>query len=93
VIGAFARATSSILARLGEDAVLRGTVNCKAHIDRDVQMTDREGNVFVATQVVTISKAHAPVADDSLVVGSETFVLETMIDDNGYSVRFIGRKA
>lgn len=92
MLAALARATSSVLSRLGENAVLRSTVNCKAHIERDVQMTDREGNMFVATQVVTISNAHAPVADDGLSIGSESFVLETLIDDNGYSSRFIARK-
>lgn len=92
MLPALARATNSVLSRLGENAVLRGTVSCKAHIDRDVQMTDREGNMFVATHVATVSNAHAPVADQTLVVGSETFVLETLIDDNGYSSRFIARK-
>ncbi|MFZ9372245.1 MAG: hypothetical protein ACO25M_10280 [Limnohabitans sp.] len=89
---ALARATNRILARMGDDAVLRGTVDCKAHIDRDVQMTDREGNMFVATFVATISKDHAPEPEDDLTVGSESFVLETLIDDNGYSARFIARK-
>lgn len=92
MLPALARATSSVLSRLGENAVLRSTVNCKAHIERDVQMTDREGNMFVATQVATISNVHAPVADDALSIGSESFVLETLIDDNGYSSRFIARK-
>lgn len=92
MLPALARATSSVLSRLGEDAVLRGTVNCKAHIERDVQMTDREGNMFVATQVATISNTHVPIADQTLAVGAESFVLETLIDDNGYSSRFIARK-
>lgn len=92
MLPALARATSSVLSRLGENAVLRSTVNCKAHIERDVQMTDREGNMFVATQVVTISNVHAPVADQTLAIGAESFVLETLIDDNGYSSRFIARK-
>jgi len=87
-----ARATNRILARMGEDAVLRGTVNCKAHLDRDVQMTDREGNMFVATYIATISKDHAAEPEDSLSVGTEDFVLETLIDDNGFSTRFIARK-
>lgn len=72
---------------------MRGTVNCRAHIDRDVQLTDRDGNVFVATQVITISTAHAPVADDLILIDGHTYVLVTLIDDNGYSAKFVGRKA
>lgn len=86
-----ARATSRILARMGEDAVLN-SASIKAHIERDVQMSDREGNVFVAAYVATISKENSPEPGDTLVVGTETFTLETLIDDNGYSVRLIARK-
>lgn len=92
MLAALARATNSVLSRLGEDAVLRSTVACKAHVDRDVQMNDREGNIYVATHVITVSNSHSPVPEDTLSVGTDSYVLETLIDDNGYSSRFIGRK-
>ena len=88
MIGAFARATSSILSRLGEDAVLRGTVNCKAHLDYDVTMTDREGNMFVANTLVTISKTHSPVPDDTLTVGTQDYILE-IVPSPGETIDYI----
>jgi hypothetical protein len=77
---------------LGEDALLRGDTTVKAHIARDLEVADREGNVGYAEYVLTIEKSYNPVRGDTLAQSGETFVLELPLDDNGYTQRFILRK-
>lgn len=102
-LDAFKRLAKSVLAHLGEDALLRGAApSHKVHVERDVQMVDRQGNVYVAQFIATINVEDQPVPGDALVIGhydtsqvfvaDETFVLETMIDTTGYVTRFTARK-
>lgn len=93
MIPALARATKSVLAHLGEDAFLRGSVTpTKIHVERDVQMVDREGNVYVAQTVFTIDNDDTPAPGDAVTLAGVGYVLDTMVDTNGYSTRFIARK-
>ena len=93
MIPAFKRLAKSVLTHLGEDALLRGVASLhKIHLDRDVQMVDRQGNVYIAQYVALINVEDVPQPDDLIVIDSETFVLETLIDTNGYTSRFIARK-
>lgn len=76
--------------------MLRGEVvapSRKAHIARGVEMYDREGNVMYAEYVATINKIDSPAKGDTLSQNGENFVLEAALDDNGYNVRFVLRKA
>lgn len=98
----FARLTKTVLAHLGEDGFLRDSEPVKVHVDRNIEMVDREGNVFVATHVLTLDNSVNALPNDSLevnfkdatgaVVLTENFTLERRVDDNGYSTRFIARK-
>ena len=72
--------------------MLRGDTTIKAHIARDIEVADREGNVGYAEYVVTLLRTTTPGRGDTLVQGSESFVLELPLDDNGYTVRYILRK-
>lgn len=103
MIEAFKRVTSSVLARLGEDALLRGEVvdpPRRVSMARNVEMYDRDGNVLYVEHVGTFSKLDAPAKGDTLVfidadgvpIPGESYVLDTLGDDNGYSVRFVMRK-
>lgn len=84
------RAAESILAHLGEDALLRSAPTLhKVHIERDMQMYDREGNVRVSERVASIHKDDQPQPGDTLVIGEGSFKLETRLDDNGCIERFI----
>lgn len=98
----FGRMTESVLSLLGEDALLRGAVPCKVNIEHDVQLTGMDGeraanrgDLYVNSDVVTIAKRHNPKGGDAVVfVGDgphtgRSFRLETMIEDNGYSRRYI----
>lgn len=72
--------------------MLRGATTVKAHIARDVEVADREGNVGYAEYVLTIAKTHAPMRGDPLVQNGEAFLLELPLDDNGYTVRYVLRR-
>lgn len=95
MIDAFQQATAGILAVLGEDAILRGEVVSpvrRVNVARNVEMYDREGNLMYAEHVATINKQDAPAKGDTLVVAGEDFILDSLIEDNGYSARWMLRK-
>jgi hypothetical protein len=100
VLPVFRRATRSALARLGESAVLRGGPALhKVNIERDVQMSDREGNIFVAQYVGMFDTSDMPAVGNTLdildtdgVTVVESYVLENRVDTNGYSDRYVLRK-
>lgn len=99
----FGRMTESVLSLLGEDALLRGAVPCKVNIEHDVQLVGMDaeraqsrGDLVTNSDVATIAKRHNPKGGDSVVFAAGTsphagrsFRLETMIEDNGYSRRYI----
>lgn len=65
----------------------------KVNVERDVQMTDREGNIFLAQFIGMFDVSDAPGKGDVLVLGGETFTLEYRVDSNGYSERYVLRKS
>ena len=98
----FGRMTESVLSLLGEDALLRGATPCKVNIEHDVQLTGMDGeraanrgDLYVNSDVATIAKRHNPKGGDALKFtgagphAGRSFRLETMIEDNGYSRRYI----
>jgi hypothetical protein len=98
----FGRMTESVLSLLGEDALLRGATPCKVNIEHDVQLTGMDGerashrgDLYVNSDVITLAKRHNPKGGDSLKFmgtgphAGRSFRLETMIEDNGYSRRYI----
>lgn len=90
---ALSRATQRVLARAGEDSLLRGLATIrKVHVAQDVDIVDQQGNMVVASYVGTISNEDLPERGDTLVHPLGTFALEARLDDNGYSSRFVLRK-
>lgn len=99
----FGRMTESVLSLLGEDALLRGATPCKVNIEHDVQLTGMDGeraanrgDLYVNSDVATIAKRHNPKGGDTVAFlagdgphAGRSFRLETMIEDNGYSRRYI----
>ena len=88
---AFTRAAASVLAKLGEDAVLRGeTVDPprKAHIAHDVQMIDGQGTVSVVSNMATLMNRDMPAKGDTLLHEGVQYVLDAPIDSNGATTRF-----
>ena len=98
---AFVRAAQSVRSRLGLDAFLRGTEKTKVPTQLNVELQDGEGHVTVAQLLVKVSNDLNPRAGDSLVfidadeqpIAGESYVLDTLIDDNGANTRFVCRKA
>lgn len=92
VLPVFQRATERLLARLGEEALLRGTVACRVHIEHGVEVQGTHGEVTVATAVATMFKALAPRQGDALVVGGTTYAVDSPpFADNGATVRVVLR--
>ena len=100
----FGRMTESVLSLLGEDALLRGAVPCKVNIEHGVQLIGMDaeraasrGDLVTNSDVATIAKRHNPKggntvsfpADNGGPHAGRSFRLETMIEDNGYSRRYI----
>jgi hypothetical protein len=86
------RAAERILARMGEDAFLRGTLETIVNIQQDVEMTDAEGNVAYIRHLARIPSKHAPQKGDTLAVGADNYVLDARVDDDGYFARYVLRK-
>lgn len=91
----FARATKSILGRLGKDALLRGAPAGKVHIEHGVEVYERtdNGEAVLMRSVATIDKQYAPKHGDDLVMLDENgdpvavYKVQALHQDNGYSVR------
>jgi hypothetical protein len=94
----FARATQSVLRRLGKDALLRGAPAGKVHVEHGVEMYERGGDVGEAAvhrSVATIEKQFAPKNGDALVLLDEAgaqveaYSVQGLFKDDGYAVRRI----
>lgn len=93
----FARATQSILRRLGKDALLRGAAAGKVHIEHgvDVYESTPEGQAVFSRSIATVEKQYEPKHGDALVLldaaGAplESYVVQGLHKDNGYAVQRI----
>lgn len=88
-----------LLARLGEQAVLRGVDNLQVNIEYGVVVNYETGDdkyvqsEFAATvDIANILNAHGPRVGDSLLVGQTYYVIDALASDNGFMSRFILRK-
>lgn len=81
--------SSSVLALLGEDAVLRGIVSCRVNIEHGVQMEGYGDDMVVERSVATIQKSCNPARGDTLAHPDGTFKLDSIVNDNGHTVRFV----
>ena len=86
-IEAFQRLTDSLLARLGEEAVLRGDTPTRVNVQHRVEVVGEFGEMVLDKQVATLPLSAAPMEGDTLTVGAKSYVLDAYIDGNGYSVR------
>lgn len=91
----FAQMTGSILAALGEDALLRGVSAGKVNLEHGVQVYGENGAVFERS-IATIDKQFDPKKGDELVLldapgGGPTgyWTLDGLFADNSFSVRFV----
>lgn len=97
-LSAFQRMHERLFAKLGEGAVLRGNVQCLVNIERGVVVDYENGDdKFVQSEyaavvdVANISSAHLPEPGDTLVVGTDSYVIDAIAANNGFMVRCVLR--
>ena len=57
-----------------------------------MEVYDREGNVKYAEYVALLAKKDAPNKGNTLTTADASFVLDTLVQDNGHAVRYVLRK-
>lgn len=96
MLPAFRRMNNSVLSRLGEDAVLRGelrTPPLKINVEHNVEIATaglHEDAIYLRS-VATIPKEADPKAGDSLEHPDGFYILDSLLSDNGASMRFVLR--
>ena len=85
-----------LLTRLGEQAVLRGTVDCLAAMEYGVSVSYEVGDAkFTSSEyaaTVTIASVLTeldPSPGDSLTVGTKSYTIDALAGDNGYLTRCV----
>lgn len=101
---AFGRMRDSLLARLGEQAVLRGesvTPADRAIVRRNAEVTTATGDVVIVPATLALSRLRLPATGDRVDLVDpadgttvlESFVLDRLIRDNGVMRTFVARTA
>jgi hypothetical protein len=95
----FARATKSILAVLGKDALLRGAPAGKVNIEHGVELFERngDGEAVFTRSVATIDATYSPkqgdtlarFTDDTYVVPIDSYKLGRLVQDTGFTRRYV----
>ena len=100
-LSAFKRLADRILARLGEDAVLRNGVPCLANIEKNVEVSGPDGLVYVKTDATLLrsmsARKGAPLslvdADGNPIPGESYVIDGPAFEDNGQTARYVLRSA
>lgn len=93
----FSDMSEGILGHLGEDAFYDGaTTPIKINIEHGVQLSGMggedaqyKGDLVVDRDVATIRKVHQPRSGRSFVQNGKRYRLESKIEDNGVTVKFV----
>lgn len=85
-----------LLARLGEQALLRAGEPCTVNIEYGVVINYETGDdkfalsEFAATvDVANIQNIHAPKPGDALTVGAKNYIIDAIAADNGFMSRCV----
>ena len=84
---------ASVLAIMGEDAFLRGSVPCRVNVEHGVQITGLEDEMVSQRDVATIDSTLSPKRKDTLTHPSGNYVLDQLLQDNGVNQRWILSRA
>ncbi len=94
----FKQATETALSLLGENAVLRGSVDCKVHVENGVRIARFQesyaseadlANAMVERDIATISTFYTPRVGDALAHPSGNYRLDSVLEDRGAYRRFV----
>jgi len=89
-IGAFERASQSILAVLGKDAFLRGEATAyKINIEHGVQVQDEQSGLIHQRDIATIPNAALPRKGDTLNHPDGQYKIDKLYQDNGVNKRYV----
>lgn len=92
MLSAFARASQSILAVLGQDAFLRGEPTpYKVNIEHGVDVVN-DDQLVAQRDVGTFPLAASPRIGDIVVHPDGTYQLDNLYQDNGVNKRYLLRK-
>lgn len=89
MLDVFKQMSAGVLALLGEDSFLRGTVPCKVNIEHGVQAGGIDGQMVFERSVATISNTVNPKVGDSLTHPDGAYTLDTLLTNNGQNSRFV----
>lgn len=78
-----------VLAVMGEDSFLRGSVPCRVNIEHGVQVIGSDDNVVVERSVATIPAAVVPKVNDALAHPDGNYKLDAIYQDNAVNPRFV----
>lgn len=93
----FSDMAEGILDQLGEDAFLAGATDpIKINIEHGVQLAgiggeeaQYRGDLVANRDIATIMSKHNPAAGQRFVQNGKTYRLEFLVEDNGYTKRFV----
>lgn len=93
-LGFIARASTRVLAKFGQDALLRGEPAGKVAVIDDLanapgRLDDANDNNVVSFKVAVIESRFNPRVGDELVHPDGTFTLDRKVEDTGYVKHFI----
>lgn len=79
----FARAAARLLARLGQEAVLRGSEMTVVRIEHGVAVLGEYGELVSRKSTATMPSAMQPRARDLLTVGADAWIIDSIDADDG----------
>lgn len=85
----FAKMNKGLFARIGQDAVLRGSEPVRAIIEHSVALTGEYGQVVSRRDVADMPSDAAPKSRDTLQIGAQVRTIDTILEDDGLSVRCV----
>ncbi|MCB1890372.1 MAG: hypothetical protein KDH20_22390 [Rhodocyclaceae bacterium] len=89
----FARAAASLLARLGQEAVLRSGEATRVRVERGVEVLGEYGEVVGHRVSATLPSAIRPRKGDRLAVGADLYFVDAIGADDGHLVECTVRSA
>lgn len=89
----FARMHTRLFAAIGTEAVLRGADPCKVSVSRGVAIAGEYGEVGSYRTVVEVMYAGVdkPKKGDALTAGTDSYVMDAELSDDGYTAKWIVR--
>lgn len=90
---AFGRLNDRLFAHFGDEAVLRGTVPVSAVKTEGVELLGEYGQVAQIVTTFTLMASAGGKVGDSLTVGAESWVLDSVLRGDGGTTEFVVRPA